>query len=160
MAAPTITDTATLSWSAIVTESYNAGSGTRLTGRIYIAQAPGTPASMTVTATTTNGEHTGISVCQVTGAKLSITNFAGAQAGTGGNPTVTLPQAPTSGLIIAAFVVCEGGVVPKPTVLDTEFSDLGSIGGGLDSSYVMTLPRHPLVGRGRWQPRLQVSVLE
>ena len=102
LAESTISDNVGLSWTSLISYSYDAGSGTRLRNRVYVAPTGAAPTSMQVTHEHGVTRRMMLALVQVTGTISVPTNVAGNHA-TNGSPSVTLSSAPLASSLLLGF---------------------------------------------------------
>lgn len=125
LAASTITDSLTTSWSLLIDESHDAGSGVRARQRVYCAAFEDAVESMTVTHSNAASIRKTTHLISITGTTAIPTNFDGT-AGGNGNPSTLLPIAPAATSTLLGFF---GGTAAAELTMDppagfTELEDL------------------------------------
>lgn len=112
--APSITDSAGLTWNQVKDTLFNDGSGTQVRLRSYRAVVGANPPQMTVTGTVASAGHTGIVAVQITGGGTDYSNSA-AGTNSAGDPAATLSPAPGigSGVLTCAVGVGSSGFAPN-----------------------------------------------
>jgi hypothetical protein len=132
-ATPTITDSASLTWTEAVLFSNNFGSNPDLVLRVMKAAAPSSPSSMTVTADCTDSAAIGLVVFEITDASTTITNTKTAVASSG-TYSLTMDSSPGANSALIAV-----GTQPSSTTTEaTGFTEIrdGQHAGVSLTSYV------------------------
>lgn len=103
-AQPTISDSLGGTWTEVIDQSYDPGANPRVRARMFRQRIGGSPASMTVTGTISDGTITGVGVISVSGASDDLSNVVANNNATGDPSCTVAAVAGTSA--VAGFCAC------------------------------------------------------